>query len=401
MFYFFFILRSSLDDFRRNKLRTLLTSLGILIGISSVVLLLALGLGLRRYIQDQFSSLGANLIMITPGKMLSGGLSSGSSMMSGGMFDEKDAIAVKRIKNLTAVVPIYVKYTEVIGPSGSEVYEMLASNIEIFPLMNFKVQYGRLYDKSDVDRGNKVMVLGSNPAKKLFGNVENAVGKKVKMENMGFTVVGVLESKGGGGGIGPSIDDHAFIPYKAALSFNPSKKFWGIYAKAGDETILASTKTDITNVLLKRYHDDEFSVNDQMELLNSLNTIFNMVNMVLVAIAAISLVVGGVGVMNIMYVTVVERVSEIGVRRAFGARKSDILILFLTEAVILSLIGGILGLALSFTVVSVVQKFFPAYIDNFSILLAIGVSSVIGIVFGVFPARQAANLTPIEAIRNE
>lgn len=400
MFYFFFILRSSLDDFRRNKLRTLLTSLGILIGISSVVLLLALGLGLRRYIQNQFSSLGANLIMVTPGKMLSGGFS-GSSMMSGGMFDEKDSIALKRIKNLSTVVPIYVKYTEVVGSSGSEVYEMMASTIEIFPLMNFKVQYGRLYDKSDVDRGNKVMVLGSNPAKKLFGDVENAVGKKVKMENIGFTVVGVLESKGGGGGIGPSINDHTFIPYKAALSFNPSKKFWGIYAKAEDEKVLASTKADITNVLLKRYHDDEFSVNDQMELLNSLNTIFNMVNMVLVAIAAISLVVGGVGVMNIMYVTVVERVSEIGVRRAFGARKSDILILFLTEAVILSLIGGILGLSLSFTVVSIVQKFFPAYIDNFSVLLAIGVSSVIGIVFGVFPARQAANLTPIEAIRNE
>lgn len=400
MRYFLFILQSSLDDFRRNKLRTLLTSLGILIGISSVVLLIALGLGLRKYIEDQFRSLGANLIMVTPGKMLAGGLTSGSSFMSSGQFDEKDALPLKKIKNLSVIVPVYVKFTQLQGTTGAESYEMLAATSEIFELMNFKEDVGRLFNKSDIDRGNKVIVLGSKPAEKLYGTKEDALSKTVKMEGQGFKVIGVLESKGGGG-FGTNIDDHVFIPYKAAYSFNPSKKFWGIYAKAFDENILKETKEEMKKVLLKRYNDDDFSVNDQMELLNMLNTIFNMVNMVLIAVAAISLVVGGVGVMNIMYVSVVERVKEVGIRRAYGARKNDILFLFLTEAVILSLIGGILGLTMSFLLVSVIQKFFPAYINLMSVFLSLGVSSGIGIIFGVFPARNASNLTPIEAIRSE
>jgi putative ABC transport system permease protein len=397
---FIFIIKSSIDDFRRNKIRTFLTSLGITIGIFSVVILIALGLGLRKYIDDMFKSLGANLIMVSPGKMLAGGLTSGSAFLSTGLFDEKDAATLKRVKNLSVVVPIYVKYTEIQGSVGAEVYETLAATAEVFPLMNFKGDIGRLFDKSDVERGNKVIVLGSKPAEKLFGTKEEAVGKIVKIEKQGFKVIGVLESKGGGG-FGPGIDDHVFIPYKAAYSFNPSKKFWGIYAKAEDESILGQTKEEIKNALLKRYHEDDFSVNDEAELLSVFDTIFNMINMVLIAIAAISLVVGGIGVMNIMYVSVVERVQEIGIRRAYGAKKSDILFLFLAESVILSLIGGVLGLSLSFLVVTAIYKYFPAYINLMSVLLALGVSSTIGIIFGVFPARSAANLTPIEAMRAE
>ncbi|MBM3283398.1 FtsX-like permease family protein [Candidatus Gottesmanbacteria bacterium] len=400
MQYFFFIVQSAFEDFRRNKLRTLLTSLGILIGISSVVLLISLGLGLRKYIDDQFQSLGANLIMVSPGKILAGGLTSGSAFMSTGQFDEKDVEAVKKIKNLTAVVPMFVTFSEVKGISGADSYEIIAATPEVFPLMNFEIDTGRLFDRSDADRGNKVIVLGSKPAEKLFGTKNNALGKIAKVKDQGYKVIGILESKGGGG-FGPGIDDHLFIPFKSAYSFNPSKKFWGIYAKAADEAILAQTKEEIKKSLLKRYHDDDFSVNDQMEFLTVFDTIFNMINMVLIAIAAISLVVGGIGIMNIMYVSVVERVKEIGVRRSFGARKSDILSLFLIEAIILSLAGGLLGLSLSYLVVLLLQKFFPAYINLQAVLLSMGVSSVIGIVFGVFPARSAANLSPVEAIRSE
>lgn len=393
-------MQSAFEDFRRNKLRTLLTSLGILIGISSVVLLISLGLGLRKYIDDQFQSLGANLIMVSPGKILAGGLTSGSAFMSTGQFDEKDVEAVKKIKNLTAVVPMFVTFSEVKGISGADSYEIIAATPEVFPLMNFEIDTGRLFDRSDADRGNKVIVLGSKPAEKLFGTKNNALGKIAKVKDQGYKVIGILESKGGGG-FGPGIDDHLFIPFKSAYSFNPSKKFWGIYAKAADEAILAQTKEEIKKSLLKRYHDDDFSVNDQMEFLTVFDTIFNMINMVLIAIAAISLVVGGIGIMNIMYVSVVERVKEIGVRRSFGARKSDILSLFLIEAIILSLAGGLLGLSLSYLVVLLLQKFFPAYINLQAVLLSMGVSSVIGIVFGVFPARSAANLSPVEAIRSE
>lgn len=399
--YFLFILKSSYEDFQRNKLRTFLTSLGITIGISSVVLLIALGLGLQKYIADMFESLGANLIMVTPGKLLAGGLTSGTSFTSSGQFDEKDAVSVKKVKNLELVVPVFVTFIDLAGPKGSDSYETIGATPEIFPLMNFEISTGRLFDKSDSDTGNKVVVLGFKPAERVFETQDEAIGKTVKLAKQGFKVIGILKSKGGGSGIGPGLDDHIFIPYKSAYSFNPTKKFWGIYAKAEDESKLTDTKEEIKKMLLKRYNEDDFSVNDQRELLNSFDAIFNMINWVLVGLAAISLVVGGVGVMNIMYVSVAGRIKEIGIRRAYGANKNDILALFLVEAVILSFLGGLMGLSISYLVVLVLQNFFPAYINLSSILLAISVSSGIGIVFGVFPAKKAAELTPVDAIRYE
>jgi len=398
--YFLFILKSSFDDFRRNKIRTFLTSLGIMIGIFSVVILIALGLGLKKYIDNQFKSLGSNLLMVTPGKMLEGGLTSGSAFSASGIFDEKDIISVKRIKNMYITAPVVVVMATIRGPKDSDMYETIASNTDIFPLMNFKVEYGKLFDNADVVKKNKIIVLGSKPAEKLFSEKKEALGKIVKVNEQGYKVVGVLESKGGGG-FGPSIDDHVFIPYKAAESFNPDKKIWAIYGKVHDESLIPQTKEEIKKTLLKRYKEDDFSVNDQQEMLSTLNTIFNMVNFVLVGIAAISLLVGGIGVMNIMYVSVVERIKEIGIRRAFGAKKLDILLLFLAEAVFLSIIGGSIGLSLSFLIVLLVQPFFPVYINLFSIILAVGISTIIGVIFGVFPARCAANFTPIEAMRFE
>ena len=401
MEYIVTILKSSLMDFRRNKLRTLLTSLGIMIGITSVVLLLAFGLGFQKYIENQFQSLGANLIMVTPGKLLQGGMTSGSAIMSSGKFDEKDILSMRKVKNLGIVVPVFSKYVKVQSGGNSEDYELVASTPEIFPLMNFEIEKGELFNRNDLDQGNKVIVLGSNPAEKIFGKDVSPVGKTTKLGNQNFKVIGVLKSKGGGGFGAPSMDDHVFIPFKSSLSFNPSKKYWGIYAKAVDETILTQTKENIKTTLLKRYNEDDFSVNDQREFLDAFSSIINMINIVLIAIATISLIVGGVGVMNIMYISVVERVNEIGIRRAYGAMKKDILFLFLTESIILSIIGGVLGLSLSFIIVTAISRFFPAYINLPSVLLAIGTSTLIGVIFGVFPSRKAANLTPIEAIRHE
>lgn len=401
MNYIFFIIKSSVGDFRRNKLRTLLTSLGILIGISSVVILLAFGLGFKKYIEDQFNSLGANLIMITPGKIFRGGVSSGSSMMSSGKFDEKDVLSVKKVKNTSLVVPVFVKNTKVEANGNTETYEMLASTPEIFPMLNFEVDKGKLFDRNDLDKSSKVIVLGAKPAEKIFGSSQDALNKTVKVENQGFKVIGVLKSKGGGGFGGPSLDDHVFIPHKSALNFNPSKKYWAIYIKAADESMLNQTKAEINNSLLKRYHEDDFSVNDQKELLDTFSSIFGMINIVLLAIAAISLVVGGIGVMNIMYISVAERIGEIGIRRAYGAMKKDIMFLFLTESIILSLIGGFLGLTFAFLIVTIIQRFFPAYINFQSVLLALGTSSAIGILFGVLPAKKASDLSPIEAIKHE
>ena len=185
-------------------------------------------------------------------------------------------------------------------------------------------------------------------------------------------------------------DKYLYGPYTTGFIFNPDKKFFRLTVKIENENYVSQVKEDIKRVFLKRYKEDEFSIVEPTELMSAITSIFSVLNLILVAIAAISLVVGGIGIMNIMYVTVSDRIKEIGIRRAIGARKSDILCQFLAEAVLLSSIGGILGLSLAYLAVLAVQSLFPAYIDLGSVLLALGISSAIGITFGVFPARKAA-----------
>jgi putative ABC transport system permease protein len=245
------------------------------------------------------------------------------------------------------------------------------------------------------------MVIGPKVAEKIFGSAAGAVGKTVKMKELVFKVVGVAKAKGGGGLGAPSVDEHIYIPHTAAYSFNPTKSFMMLYIKAANETVIAGVKQDATKALLKRYKKDEVSVVEQTEILNTINSIFSILNSVLVAIAAISLIVGGVGIMNIMYVSVVERIREIGIRRAIGALKTDILYQFLAESILLSALGGALGLLIAFAVVLILRNFFPVYIDLATVCIALGVSSGVGIIFGVFPAKKAADLSPIDAIRYE
>lgn len=402
MQYFLFIFRSALEDFQRNKVRTFLTSLGILIGVSSVVLLIAFGLGLKQYIKNQFESLGTNLVIAMPGKMLSsgGGFSRGGGM--GGInFEERDVSAVKKMKNITYVVPAYMKTVTASGGGNSEVGTLYATSADVFPMRNLELDMGVYFDKTDVEKRSKKVVLGPKIAQKIFGSADIALGKTIKIENQGFKVIGVLKSKGGGGFGGPDFDSFIYMPYKSALVFNPEKKFYTINVKAESDKVIPKVKDEMKNILLKYYKEDEFSVLEQTEILNAVSSIFAIINGILVAIAAISLVVGGIGIMNIMYVSVIERVREIGIRRSFGATGGDILFQFLSEAILLSFLGGFIGLVLSFVVVAIIQRFFPAYIDHTAVFVALGVSSAIGILFGVFPAKRAADLSPIEAIRYE
>ena len=392
------LIKTAFIDFRRNKVRTVLTSLGIMIGVLSVVMLIALGLGLKNYLKETFENLGANLIMIMPGSGFGGeGAGFAGAFVGGIEFDEKDLNSLSRIANVEYTVPLFFKSTLVEAGTDEAYLYIEGTNTDIFELMNTNIIEGEVFTKSDVQARAKVGVMGERAAENLFGNAEDAVGRTVRFDNLRFKIIGVIENTGD-----REQDNSIIIPYKTTYgSMNPDKTFWTIYLGVEDEDDVESVKVKAEEVLLKRYEEDDFAVTDQTELLSTVNEIFNIVNGVLVAIGSISLLVGGIGIMNIMYASVTERTKEVGIRRAVGATQRDILLQFLTEAVILSLLGGLLGLLLATLIVLGVRTFFPAAINLLAVVITLVVSSAIGIFFGVFPARRAANLSPIEAIRYE
>ena len=400
MNYASFLIRSAIFDFSRSKAKTLLTSLGILIGVLSVVLLIALGLGLKNYIQGQFESMGANLILILPGGGFTGEGGSGfggAAIVGGTSFDEKDVNSLRRISEIDYVVPVFMKGTSIESGGEKKFGYIMGINEDGFKLMNIEAEDGELFNKSEIQASAKVGVLGNTIANNLFTNSSSAIGKTIRFEDQRFKVIGVAKKKGDN-----EADSAVFIPYKTTYgSLNPDKTFWSIYLGVKSDDMVSIAKAKAEKVLLDRYNADDFAVTEQAELLNTINQIFSIINSVLIAIGSISLIVGGIGIMNIMFATVTERTKEIGIRRAVGATQNDILKQFLTESVLLSLFGGTFGLILASLIILVVRIFFPVSLNLLAVLISLFVSSAIGIFFGVFPARRAAGLPPIEAIRYE
>ncbi len=393
------LILSAFSDFKRNKARTILTSLGITIGVLSVVMLIALGLGLKNYIQQTFENLGANLVMVIPGNISGeGGVQSfGAGMVSGIQFDERDVASIRRIREIELVAPTTYKVTLISAEGLEKTGYVMGTNEDFFEILNFEIEAGSKLTGSDIQSGAKKVVLGSTIAQNLFGNPENAVGQTVRFSDQRFKVIGVAKKKGDN-----EMDSAAILPYKTTFgSINPQKTFWGIYLRVRSEEEIPLAKEKVKEALSKRYDEDEFSVTEQSEILSTVNQIFGVINGVLVAIGSISLLVGGIGIMNIMYATVTERTKEVGIRRAVGATQRDILLQFLSESVILSLMGGAIGLILATIIVLGIRAFFPASINLLSVVVTLLISSAIGIFFGVFPARRAAQLPPIEAIRYE
>jgi len=395
------LVRVSFNDFKRNKVRTFLTALGITIGVFSVVLLIALGLGLKNYLKQQFESLGANLVMVMPGSGFGGGEGGGfggpAGLFGGVDFDEKDIVSLKRISEAEYVVPVYFDNALMESADSEHLGYIMGMSEEAFPLLNLELLEGESFDRSDVSAKAKKVVLGNTVAENLFDDFEDAVGSTIRFKNLRFKVVGVLEKKGD-----RELDNSVVIPYKTTFgSINPDKTFWAIYLGVEGEEDVESVKEEAEQILLKRYNDDEFAVIEQAEILSTINQVFVVVNGILVAIGSISLLVGGIGIMNIMYATVTERTKEIGIRRAVGATSQDILLQFLTESVILSVLGGTTGLILASLITLAIRPFFPASINLLAVIITFVISSGIGIFFGVFPARRAAKLSPIEAIRYE
>lgn len=390
-----YLLTSALADFRRDKVRTILTSLGIMVGVLSVVMLIALGLGLKNYIQKQFQSLGANLIMVLPGQGISGG--PGPGLVGGAEFDEKDITSLRRIEGLRYVVPAVFKSVTVEAGTVEKSGYLLGVNEDYFELMGSTVLAGEYFSKTEVGNRSKVAVLGFNLADQLFDEPTEGVGRNIRLQGVRLRVIGVSKKTGDN-----EQDKAVVIPYTTTYgSLNPKKTFWSIYLGVPSEEAVTAIKEEAEQVLLRRYDADEFEISEQAEILSTINQIFGVINLVLVAIGSISLVVGGIGIMNIMYATVTERTKEIGIRRAIGATKRDILSQFLTESVVLSALGGIVGLLLATVIILIVRIWFPVALNFLAVVMAIGVSSAIGIFFGVFPAKKAADLSPIDAIRYE
>jgi len=340
------LVKSAFADFGRNKTRTALTSLGITIGVLSVVLLIALGLGLKNYINQQFESLGANLVMVMPGNAFSsegGGMRSMGTSFMGITFTEQDYLALNRIGDIDYLTPMFIKSGVVEANNKQKTGYIEGGNEDMPKLMGLEMIIGEFFTKADVQSRSKKVVLGYTLAETLFGDPKDAYGKSVNVDNQRYRVIGVTDKKGD-----PDMDDALLMPYKTTFgTINPDKTFYAIYAGISSKDKVSQVKEEMKQTLLKKYKKDEFSVVEQTEILDTINQIFGVINAVLVAIGSISLLVGGIGIMNIMYATVTERTKEIGIRRAIGATQKDIMMQFLAESVTLSILGGILGLLIA------------------------------------------------------
>ena len=393
-------LHIALTALRTNKVRSLLTMLGVIIGVTSVILLVSIGTGLQNFVSEQFTSLGSNTLWVMAGDV---DIHQGprSVMMSQSKFELSDVSDLERgsnlIKQASPMLQGFGKFSYKGKTSSTEVWGVWEN---YFDITNFESEYGRIITQNDVERSRRVIVLGSKPAKDLFGQGVNPVGKTLPLNEVQFEIVGVLKSKGGGGALG-SADDFVAIPLTTAMrQFDEDRPFMIYVEVAGSENV-AQAKIETERILGKRLKDDEFTVLEQTQLLETITQFLGVVTAALGGIASISLLVGGIGIMNIMLVSVTERTREIGLRKAVGATPRAILSQFLIEAIILSLVGGSIGIALGATGSLIIARFINTSVTFWSVALAFGFSALVGIIFGVAPAIRAARMDPIEALRYE
>jgi putative ABC transport system permease protein len=394
--YFLLALRA----LRANKLRSLLTMLGIIIGVASVILLVSIGTGLQEYITNTFSSLGSNMIFAMPGKV-DIKRAGGRPVASVSKFETTDVGDIMRSSTaIKTATPVTVSNAIISYKGNSTSVETSGIWPEYLTMRNYTIALGETMTQSDVERTRKVIYLGSKPAQDLFADAD-PINSFVTINDIRYQVKGVMNSKGGGGGLGSDVDNQAFIPLTTAFRQFDQTRPYILLIEATDQASVAQATEAVKKTLFKRLKEDDFTVLEQTELLNTINQFLGVITVALGGIAAISLLVGGIGIMNIMLVSVTERTREIGLRKAVGATPNAILIQFLIEAVILSLVGGFIGISLGFLGSLGLRSFIETAVSLWSIVLASGFSALIGIIFGVAPAIRASRLDPIEALRYE
>jgi putative ABC transport system permease protein len=404
------LIGSSLQSLTRTKGRSVLTMLGIVIGVMSVILMLSVGEAAQRYILTQVTSWGSDLLFITNGS---------EKPKQGVQIYVKQSLTIGDVKKLqslpwvTTIVGKNLQYNDVYAQGETMNAQIIGTMPDELKLGNPRVAKGSFFIQSDVDSGSRVAVLGAKIAEKVFG-FDDPLGKSIKIGNTNFRVLGVMDVTGTKGL--QNIDKGVYIPITTALDLANTKYVTLIQTRTSF-TNLEEGKRRLRDVLRDRHgidnpaddvSEDDFSIKTQEDILKTAGNISNILQIFLISVAAISLLVGGIGIMNIMYVSVTERIREIGLRKSLGARRSDILNQFLVEAVIQTLIGGIVGTAIGIlftwigiTIISSIQSGWSFVLSTNGILLGLGVSISVGIIFGYFPAKRAASMTPIEALSSE
>jgi len=394
----------ALEALKANKTRSGLTMLGIVIGVTSVILLISIGSGLKTYITEQLEGLGADALFVMPGELeIAPGGGGGGGVPGAGVAASKFTFDhINQIKREAKTVKAVMAYTENNGTmryrGKSHITQVAGVGSNYPEVRNQKVASGSFFTLSQYSTAKKVAVLGQTVADELFGQ-EDPVGKKLTISNQRYAILGILEEKGGIGAI--DMDNQVFIPATTAMRQFDMEHIQSLWVQSISSESVSQTKEEVETILLKTLEDDEFSILDTKSILLVISSVLSVLTAALGGIAAISLIVGGIGIMNIMLVSVTERTREIGLRKAVGATPNNILVQFLIEAVVLSFFGGLTGIALGVAGAFVVGRFFTTTIPLWAIALAFGVSSLVGIIFGVAPAYKASKLNPIDALRYE
>jgi putative ABC transport system permease protein len=405
---FLAILRVAARALGRNKLRTALTMLGIIIGVGAVIVLVSIGQGAQSMVLDQISNMGSNMMFVMPGNLNFGGAALGAGAAN--TLTDEDVIAMEReIPTIAAASPVVNSSSQLVFGNQNWFVRVQGTNEKFPEIRNWKVEQGEFFTDADVRSASRVIVLGKSVADKLFPGLD-PIGETIRLRNLPFRVVGVLSAKGQSM-VGQDQDDTAVIPFTTA-----QRKLLGQQIPSINQAMVSAisqeasgvTQRQITELLRQRHkisagESDDFTVRNMTDAAQTFTQLTTIMTLLLGSIAAISLVVGGIGIMNIMLVSVTERTREIGIRMAVGARPNYVRLQFLAESLVLSLMGGLIGVIIGGGLSALVSRFlgWPTLVSGLSVLVSFAFATAIGIFFGYYPAHKAAALDPIEALRYE